>query len=33
MRMQVRAVIYFYIFICAVLLIFNLLYIFRSDRV
>ncbi len=30
MRLPVRAVIYFYIFICVVLLLFNLLYIFRS---
>lgn len=29
MRLPVRAVIYFYIFICVVLLLFNLLYIFR----
>lgn len=30
MRLSVQAVIYFYIFICVVLLMFNLLYIFRS---
>ena len=30
MRLSVQAVIYFYIFICIVLLMFNLLYIFRS---
>ena len=30
MRSPVRAVIYFYIFICIALLVFNLLYIFRS---
>lgn len=33
MRLPVRTVIYFYIFICVVLLVFNLLYIFRSGRV
>ncbi len=33
MRLPVRAVIYFYIFICVVLLLFNLLYIFRSGSV
>lgn len=33
MRLPVRAVIYFYIFICVVLLLFNLLYIFRSSSV
>lgn len=33
MRFSVRAVIYFYIFICVVLLVFNLLYIFRSGNV
>lgn len=33
MRLPVRTVIYFYIFICVVLLLFNLLYIFRSSSV
>lgn len=33
MRLPVRAVIFFYIFICVVLLLFNLLYIFRSGSV
>lgn len=33
MRLPVRAVIYFYIFICVALLLFNLLYIFRSGSV
>lgn len=33
MRLPVRAVIYFYIFICVVLLLFNLLYIFRSGSI
>lgn len=33
MRLPVRTVIYFYIFICIVLLVFNLLYIFRSSSV
>lgn len=33
MWLPVRAVIYFYIFICVVLLLFNLLYIFRSGSV
>ena len=32
MRLQVRTVIYFYIFVCIVLLVFNLLYIFRSEN-
>ena len=33
MRLPVRAVIYFYIFICVILLLFNLLYIVRSGSV
>ena len=33
MRLSVRTVIYFYIFICVALLLFNLLYIARSGRV
>ena len=33
MRLPVRTVIYFYIFICVVLLLFNLLYIFRSSSI
>ena len=33
MRLSVNIVIYFYIFICAVLLLFNLLTILRSARV
>lgn len=33
MRLPVRAVIYFYIFICVALLLFNLLYIFRSGSI
>lgn len=33
MRLPVRAVIFFYIFICVALLLFNLLYIFRSGIV
>ena len=33
MRLQVRTVIYFYIFVCIVLLVFNLLYIFRSENI
>ncbi len=33
MRLQVRTVIYFYIFICVVLLVFNLLYIFRAGSI
>lgn len=33
MRLPVRVVIYFYIFICVALLLFNLLYIFRSGSI
>lgn len=32
MELGIRGVIYFYIFMCIVLLVFNLLYIFRADR-